>query len=122
MIALHFNVFSIVFYLSLYFLTFGILKECPKRNGYFSKAGAFACAGRDELGVNLGKTPDNCQKSCDANPDCISFEISDEYCNLSSSCTYDIATSNEGVAEKSKQCLYVKQGNKTLPYQAIHFR
>ena len=99
------------------FVNIWYFKECPKRNGYFSEAGGGACIGRDELGLHLRKTSDDCQKACDANPDCISFETwGVNGCSLSSSCTYDLRG-----PESFGQCLYVKQGNKTLPYQAIHF-
>ena len=96
-----------VFYLCLNLLTFGVFKECPKRNGYFSKADGGGCVGRDELGVRLKKTPDNCQKACDENPDCISFEIFFDECYLSSSCTYALADEDD-----IGQCLYVKHGKK----------
>ena len=105
----------------LNFLPFGVFKECPKRNGYFTKADGGTCCGRDELGWLLRKTPDNCQKACDADPDCISFEIYDDRCSLSSSCTYDLAVQEKRVLEKYGTCLYVKQGHKSLSYQAIHF-
>ena len=108
--------FRLFLYLYLIFKPFGVFKECPKRNGYFSKADGGGCVGRDELGLRLKKTPDNCQKACDENPDCISFEIFFDECYLSSSCTYALADEDD-----IGQCLYVKRGNKTLPYQAIHF-
>ena len=97
-------------------------KECPKRNGYFSKLVGYTCSGRDEEG-NLGKkTPDDCQKACDADSDCISFEIADNYCFLSSSCTYEFAhKETRDIASGDRSCLYVKQGHKTLHYQRIHF-
>jgi len=84
--------------------------KCPKRNGYFSKADGFTCDERDEHGLRLRLTPDNCQKACDANPDCISFEIwGGEDCNLSSSCTYDLARPDGQTQPSLRQCLYVKQ-------------
>ena len=85
-------------------------KECPKRNGYFSKADGFTCDERDEHGLRLRLTPDNCQKACDANPDCISFEIWGEVCNLSSSCTYGLARPEKRF-DSFRECLYVKQGH-----------
>ena len=102
---------------------FFVFKECPKRNGYFTKPDGGACCGRDELGLRLEKNPDDCQKACDENPDCISFEIDANYdgCNLSSTCTYDLAIQEERVLEKYGACLYVKEGHKTLSYQEIHF-
>ena len=116
--------FRLFLYLYLIFKPFGVFKECPKRNGYFSKVDGYACEGRDEEGWLMSKNPDECQKACDANPDCISFEIADNYCNLSSSCTYEVAHPEERhIARWSRSgqraCLYVKQGQKTLPYQAI---
>ena len=99
-------------YLYLHFLPFGDFEECPKRNGYVTKADGGTCCGRDELGYALRKTPDDCQKACDAKPDCISFEHSDNDCYLSSSCTYDLAIKEERVLEKFGLCLYVKQGYK----------
>ena len=90
-------------------------KECPKRNGYFSKADGFTCDKRDEHGLRLRLTPDNCQKACDANPDCISFEIwGGEDCNLSSTCTYELAHPDGQTQPSLRQCLYVKQGHKTF--------
>merc|ERR1719334_2213968 len=92
----------------------GKKRKCPKRNGYFSKADGGACVGRDELGLNLKKSPDNCQKACDTNSDCISFETYKDKCSLSSSCTYDLA-----VPDSSGQCLYVKQGSYKLVRNGI---
>ena len=108
-------------YLRLKLLPFGVFKECPKRNGYFSKVDGYACDGRDEEGKLYHKTLDECQNACDANPDCISFEFADYYCYLSSSCTYEVANREiRDIASGWRACLYVKQGHKTLPYQAIH--
>ena len=103
-------------------LLFGVFKECPKRNGYFNKPDGFACSGRDEIYVNKDKNPDDCQKDCDAKTNCISFETADDFCNLSSSCTYEFAIpETQPIGSSRRQCLYVKQGYKTLPYKAIHF-
>ena len=115
------NLFSIIFVLVPNFLPFGAFKECPERNGYFTNADGGRCWKRDELGYALRKTPDDCQKMCDANPKCISFEHSDNECYLSSSCTYDLATKEKNVLEKYGLCLYVKQGHKILFYQKIYF-
>merc|ERR1719167_111581 len=92
----------------------GKKRKCPKRNGYFSKADGGACVGRDELGLHLKKTPDDCQKACDTNSDCISFETYKDKCSLSSSCTYDLA-----VPDNNGQCLYVKQGSYKLVRNGI---
>jgi len=88
-----------------------ICEECPKRNGYFSKDVGYACDGRDELGLRLNKDSDDCQKACDAKPNCIAFETADDFCNLSSSCTYKLAKPETlPIGSSERQCLYVKQG------------
>ena len=65
------------------------------------------CPGRDELGVVVGDIF-FCQKECNENPDCVSFEMRKNTgvnCTLSSSCTYGLTVQDEN----DDQCFYQKR-------------
>jgi len=62
-----------------------------------------ACAGRNELSTLTKTTTSACAAECVDDSTCVSFEIKDSTCHLSTTCTPDIATKDSGYILYGKQ-------------------